>query len=265
MSNNAKSYFSTLRNNLLADSERWSPIRTDFLEAAVITVDDAIKNPDELAAFAKTLDFDVFDGHREFRVYPGERAVISWPMDHLYERIRHCYSEAVTGVTGEFRRQPCFFTNINSRKLESIHPKQQAPHIDYAQPIVAILHLTKRAPAGATGFYRHRTTGIQRLPATPTIELAEQMQREGFSPLSGPDYKAFIKRISYDGVENYATPELGTGVPSSNMSWELLGKIDGLFNRLVIFPGECFHSPLYNPVRETDADRLTLNFAFERI
>lgn len=251
-----------LRESLLAPSDVWSCQHEIISGEKVIIIDNALKNPLGLRTFAESLDYDLVSAPREFRVYPGERATVSWSTDRLAECILKHYFKDNTHEHLNFKRQATVFTRMNGEKLKRIHPKQQAPHIDFGQRLVALIHLSDDEYLGATGFYRHLRTGIDCFPPVPSTYVMEKMESDGFNPLSDEDYRAFIKQILYEGLNDYACPELGTGIAASNSVWNVVGIVKARFNRLLIFPGYLIHSPIFDGYSSSGCSRVTLNLAF---
>jgi hypothetical protein len=251
-----------MKDRLLRATEYWSPQIIELGGTKILVVDNALSNPYDLRDFANSLDYDLIKSRSEFRVYPGERATVSWSVDTLMDRIRCAYERLAVPLPGHYQRLGAFFTRMNPIKMNAIHPRQQAPHVDMGQSIVAIVHLSHEDVAGMTGFYRHIRTGIQNFTPSPSKEIAAKMRQDGFNPLIDSDYNSFVKSVLFEGLERYAKPALGTGLRESNDIWNLLGVIPGKFNRLVAFPGAAIHSPLYRPKHNHVASRVTLNLAF---
>ena len=108
--------------------------------------------------------------------------------------------------------------SIVTRRPEQLQPLQRIPHIDTAdQKFVAVLHYLNDIPDTGTCFYRHRATGFERI----TPERAE----------------AFAKRRQLEGA-----PSRGGFIGRSDECYEQLLRVDGRFNRLLIYQGSLLHS-----------------------
>lgn len=96
--------------------------------------------------------------------------------------------------------------------------------------------------SGGTGLYRHRPTGLERVPPLPdeTIrQLANQLElRDEFST-SPEGYENSQNSIIFNPL--FACRD-NRYINDGNEYWELLKLIEMRPNRLIMFDGRCFHS-----------------------
>ena len=152
--------------------------------------------------------------------YPGLRRTISRGDDSalayvnaLLERAAPCVCQAF-GVTS-FRIGEASFSLITTPP-GGLAEQQRAPHFDCLEgDRLALLHYL--VPTGGTAFYRHRATGVEQV-------TAETVER----------YVGIAK------TEAAATP--ARYVHGSNDYYEQIGMVDGLRDRLAIYPGNLLHS-----------------------
>jgi hypothetical protein len=135
---------------------------------------------------------------------------------------------------------PVIFSAILNRDYQ-LTPWQRQPHID--QGMTAMVYLNPEDMcSGGTGLYRHRPSGLCRVPLGMTAELAKLAQQHGFSDQAirtQAGYAEFINRVFFR--QEYAANE-NSYINDGSEYWELIYRIDMKPNRLVIFDGRMFHS-----------------------
>ncbi|MTH98171.1 DUF6445 family protein [Roseibium sp. RKSG952] len=254
--------------DLLSPSGRWDISERVVDDLPIVIIDDALKQPEALRDFALGLDYGILQHAREYRNYPGERAIVSIEPKALRTRILKAYpfhKQSRLNPALEFRREAAIFTRILPSALKALHPRQKAPHLDIGTMLVGLLHLTPPGDEpGATGFYRHKQTGLAFMPNCPDEDLARCCTDLGYSPYDAHGYMAFRKHLIYDQLGSYAHQLQGTGIDRSNDVWELVHTIPGRFNRLVVFPANLFHSPVFF-TGSHNRPRLTMNMNFDPI
>jgi hypothetical protein len=113
-----------------------------------------------------------------------------------------------------------FFSIVNKNRADLL-PLQRIPHYDSADPRVfaAVIYLFDRANSG-TSFYRHRTTGYERIGGD-----------------NAADYKIALNR----NMKQFGPParEYTNG---SNALFERTHSVDSAFNRIVIYSGNVLHA-----------------------
>jgi hypothetical protein len=130
---------------------------------AVTVADDVLLRPQQLAEFGLGLEFAEDDSN----LYPGVRARVpaefSRPFHAWLTRALHR-----TGVLEEssYIHDDASFFSIVNKSRANLLPLQRIPHYDSSDPRVfaAVIYLFDRANSG-TSFYRHRTTGYEKIGA----------------------------------------------------------------------------------------------------
>lgn len=105
-------------------------------------------------------------------------------------------------------------------------------------------------------FYRHRPTGLPRVPIGMTAGLETLAQQYGCSAhaiRTHDGYGEFINRVFFR--PEFAAKE-NAYINDGNDYWELLYRIDMKPNRLVIFDGRMFHSQHIAPTQFRDYFRM---------
>jgi hypothetical protein len=175
--------------------------------------------------------------------YPGLRA--SLPREYVITVLNAIFRLLfkVYGVPQELslRPQNTVYSLITTPENE-LSPAQCVPHYDSNGPwYLAVLHYLNPGDYCATGLFRHRPTGFERI----TTERLDEFQRtsEAFVREHGPSPRKYIN--------------------GSTDHFELYHQIEYRPNRLVAYPGNLLHSGLVDPARDIDADprtgRLTAN------
>jgi hypothetical protein len=185
---------------------------------AVTVADNVLLRPQRLAEFGLGHTFVEDDGN----LYPGVRARVpaefSRPFHAWLTRTLHC-----TGVLDEschIYDDASFFSIVNKSRANLL-PLQRIPHYDSTDPRVfaAVIYLFDRANSG-TSFYRHRTTGYEKI---------------------GDDNEDNYKTALNRNMKNLGPParEYTNG---SNALFERTHSVDSAFNRIVIYSGNVLHA-----------------------
>ncbi len=119
---------------------------------------------------------------------------------------------------------------------EALTPPQRAPHFDSTDPgYLAVLHYLTDTPG--TAFYRQRLTGIEQVDGSNVGRFVD------------------CARPSAVAAKGY--------IQGSDASYEQIGLVEGVADRLVIYRGSLLHSGVISPDAELSADprrgRLTAN------
>jgi len=131
--------------------------------------------------------------------------------------------------------------SIVTKAPSELHPLQTIPHFDSANPLYfAALHSLSHHENSATAFFRHARTGFESM--TP--------QR------AGPFGKARDKdKEIYGAATGY--------VRGSTNGFDEIGRVQGRYNRLAVYPGNLFHSGIlpddYDFSPDPRRGRLTAN------
>jgi hypothetical protein len=195
-----------------------SSARVGACPLTVTVADNVLLRPKLLAEFAPGRKF-AEDGSN---LYPGVRARV--PAE--FSRPFHAWLTRTLHRTGMLEEgchiydDVSFFSIVN-RSRATLLPLQRIPHYDSTDPGVfaAVIYLFERANSG-TSFYRHRTTGYEKINA----------DNEG-------NYKTALNR----NMKNFGPParEYTNG---SNVLFERTHSVDSVFNRIVIYSGNALHA-----------------------
>ena len=195
-----------------------SSARVGACPITVTVADSVLLRPKLLAEFALGHEFVEDDGN----LYPGVRARVppefSRPFHAWLSRALHC-----TGMLEEgchIYDDASFFSIVNKNRANLL-PLQRIPHYDSTDPRVfaAVIYLFDRANSG-TSFYRHRTTGYEKIGGD----------------IAG-NYKIALNR----NMKQFGPParEYTNG---SNALFERTHSVDSAFNRIVIYSGNVLHA-----------------------
>jgi len=212
-------------------------------ESPVVIIDDFSGDWEAVARLADELA--PFPRVSEQNYYPGVRRVISRDeveADAYVERTCREAARFMGGAFGvdRFDLLEASFSIVSSRPSE-LQPAQRAPHFDSTDAkYYALLHYL-RVPAGTgTAFYRQRETGIERVT-------------EG-------NVDAFVATARRAAAE---LPGDSGYISASDDSYEQIGAIDAVPDRLLIYQGSLLHSGIIPKGMTFSADpregRLTAN------
>jgi hypothetical protein len=195
-----------------------SSARVGECPISVTVADNVLLHPRRLAEFGLGRNFVEDDRN----LYPGVRAQLpaefSRPFHAWLTRALHC-----TGVLEEschIYDGVSFFSIVNKSRANLL-PLQRIPHYDSTDPRVfaAVIYLFDRANSG-TSFYRHRTTGYEKI-----------------NDDNANNYKTALNR-------NMKTlgPPAREYTNGSNDLFERTHSVDSAFNRMVIYSGNVLHA-----------------------
>src|SRR3984893_6241572 len=195
-----------------------SSLRVGRCPLAVTVADNVLLHPHRLAEIGLGHQFVEDKGN----LYPGVRARVpaefSRPLHAWLNRTLHG-----TGVLekGSYIHDDASFFSIVNKSRANLLPLQRIPHYDSTDPRVfaAVIYLFNRANSG-TSFYRHRTTGYEKI---------------------GDDNKDNYKTALSRNMKNLGPParEYTNG---SNALFERTHSVDSAFNRIVIYSGNVLHA-----------------------
>lgn len=223
----------------------------------LVLADNFYKNPERVTELALGLYYS--ETRSVIGSYPGSRAMITLDTFSLIERLGKLWGEPLKPFHADYH--PVIFSAIQTREYR-LSPWQRQPHID--QGVTAMVYLNpEELCSGGTGIYRHRPTGISRLPINMTPELLRIAQGKGMSPerLRSPDgYAEFLDTVFFR--PEYAAKG-NVYINDGNDFWELLYLIEMKPNRLVIFDGRMFHSQHINAGQFQDSFRMNQILYFQ--
>ncbi|RMH02741.1 MAG: hypothetical protein D6704_13670 [Nitrospirae bacterium] len=215
----------------------------------VIIADQFYLHPDRLLQLALELPYT-----NQFEIvgnFPGVRASIPLDTRHLIDKVSELWGAPLFPF---FTPQPVVFQGIINKDYR-LNVGQRQPHID--QDITAMVYLNPEDSCmGGTGLFRHRPTGLERVPITPDQEIRELADRlelsdEFFHTAEG--YENFLNSMIFNPL--FACRE-NRYINDGNEYWELLTLIEMKPNRLIIFDGRCFHSQYIKPEHYTETFRI---------
>lgn len=207
----------------------------------VLIIDDFLEDLSQIRTYAQEA---VEMQSTTDNYYPGIRATL--PREYSMAVVSAIYRQLykVYDIPKDFQMQAvnCVFSLISLRP-EQLAANQRRPHFDTPNPHhFAILHYLNDGDYGATGFFRHKQSGLEKVPPN-------KMEKYLISANNASNHKGYIK--------------------ASNEEYELIEHIPYKPNRLVIYPGNLLHSVLVN--EDTDIDtspvsgRLTANIFIEYV
>ncbi|MBC3874839.1 DUF6445 family protein [Undibacterium flavidum] len=211
-----------------------------------LIIDDFLENPDALRQLAAESKFETYPGYTERKGYPGIRAQA--PVDYSYA-ITEFLEPLIKSHFGvpeqlDLRKSVCAFS-LTSMTAEELGPLQRTPHFDASTPYhMAVLLYLCNERHGGTGFYRHKSTGIQQIT---------ESNRERYLDVYYEEINAQRPAQRY--------------FDDSSEHFEFLGMIPAKYNRLVVYQGSLLHTACINPAISINADamtgRLTVNTFYD--
>ena len=181
----------------------------------VVVVENLLADPSPLVELAHAAPF----GPPAVAAYPGvrARAPVAYARG-LRDALLPVLLDAF-GLRGwTLLGATCDFSLV-TRRPEELELRQRIPHTDAADPgLVALLHYLTPGGCSGTSFYRHRSTGFERV--TPDRRAA---------------YEAALARdVAQAPPQGY----VGGDTPV----FERIGGYEGRFNRLIAYGGALLHS-----------------------
>ena len=205
----------------------------------IIQVSDFFKTPELVVEAASSHRYAHINPH-----YPGIRASVE---PALLAGLCEAVSSLVAAEAGTEKHpwEGQAWYSIVTHPKERLAPIQRLPHFDgFDEDQLAVMIYLNRTPHGGTGFYRHLSTGFERVtearyPAYKTA-LEGDVQKSGLPPA----------RYIEDGAPHF----------------EKFFESDAHFNSLILYPGTSLHSGVIDNQAALPADakagRLTINGFF---
>ncbi len=200
---------------------------------SLLVFDDFLLKPERVRSFALALEDRYTTPGRLY--YPGMRARAELPLDGVSASIGRHVNWDLGACDVE-----AHFSVITLRDTQLVR-SQRVPHVDSVcdNTLVGLLYLNLPEDCrGGTGFFRHRPTRIEHVAGG---RLPEDISQQFIDS----------RRTGY--------------IRGTTKYWELIHVVDMRFNRLVVYNGSVFHSPI---VADDDfgstfrSRRLTLNITF---
>lgn len=216
--------------------------RVGTSQSPVVIIDDFSGAVEEVARIADGLaPFPPAAGNS----YPGVRRMIGGDDEQAYAYVMRTCERAAPFIGGGFG-VPSFDLDGASFSVvttppDGLQPVQRVPHFDSRDPsILAILHYLRVPEGSGTAFFRHRSTGIERVTEDNIDQLGAVANRE-------------LEELP---------PESGY-VSGSDAFFEQIGLAEAVPDRLIIYPSNLLHSGIIPPGMKFTADpregRLTAN------
>lgn len=177
------------------------------MKTNVIVTDNFYQDPDEVRAFALKQPFNVKGN------YPGQRTQTfhNWP--GLKDGIQRIVENAAGKITFWESEYTTNFQYTTKKDKSWIHPDSDW---NDDMPWAGVCYLTPNAPvSGGTGLFRHKETGLDRPPRLENGDMDEEWLKEHVWPHS----RDFSK-------------------------WDMTAMVGNVYNRLVLYRGDLFHSSL---------------------
>ena len=208
-------------------------------QTQIVQVSDFFKAPELVVEAASSHRYAYINPH-----YPGIRASVE---AGLLAGLCEAVSDLVATHSGAEKRDWIgrAWYSIVTHPKERLTPIQRLPHFDgFDESQLAVMIYLNQTKHGGTGFYRHLSTGFERV-----------------TEARYPSYKTALET----GVQKSGLPPaqyIEDGAPH----FEQIFESDASFNSLILYPGTILHSGAINNQVELPADsktgRLTINGFF---
>lgn len=223
----------------------------------ILLADDFYLHPQQVSELALNLFYT--ESRSLIGSYPGSRAMITLDTGPLIRTMAKLWGEPLKPFHAEYH--PVIFSAIQNRDYR-LTPWQRQPHID--QGVTAMVYLNpEEMCGGGTGLYRHRPTGLTRIPIGITPHLITVAEEHGLTVSkirTQEGYAEFMNTVFFN--PKYAVPD-NRYINDGNEYWELLYRIDMRPNRLVIFDGRMPHSQYIEPGQFRDYFRMNQILYFQ--
>lgn len=212
----------------------------------ILVIDDFLEAPKALVSFASNAPFAPYPGMQERKGYPGIRAhapeAYSFNLTTFLEPIIKNVFEVPDNK--DIRKSMCAMSLMTTPAAD-LGPLQRTPHFDSSSPhhIAALLYLCG-PEHGGTAFYRHKSTGLERITCENVDSYLDRYYEEINQIRPAAEYNAL------DETQFVKT-----------------GMIEAKFNRLVVYRGSTIHNAYINAETSISSNptegRLTINTFFD--
>jgi hypothetical protein len=188
----------------------------------LIIIDDFYQDPDSVRNFALLQDFNVRGN------YPGQRTI---PL--VSDSAKEIIANILRPVNGEITHWPATNESYNGAFQYTTAKDRSWIHADQTTTWAAVCYLTPDAPLTAgTGLFKHIETGLLAAPKKPNGE-----------------YNSEILDVIYKDSQDLTR-------------WEMTTFVGNIYNRLVIYRGDNFHTSLDYFGKDINDGRLFQTFFF---
>lgn len=205
--------------------------------APLMVIDNALADADALVEMAAGKPYGDVTSY-----YPGVRAKVPLSFQrYVLDDLRQEFVSMFGLNGGSLRFTACHFSLVTTPAAQ-LGYMQRIPHIDSvsSNELAFVLYLFK-ADHGGTAFYRHRKSGYEVVDQTRIAEYTRLVEAEREEVLRSPP--AYIN--------------------GSNDFYELVGRQDGVFNRMLAYRRTSLHSgdirPDFVPLTDPRRGRLSVN------
>lgn len=195
--------------------------RVGTSQSPIVIIDAFSGAAEDIARIADSLaPFPPIEGN----YYPGVRRMIGQADRQAYSYVLETCERAAPFIGVAFDVQGFDLDeasfSVVTTPPERLHIAQRAPHFDATNPkLFALLHYLRVPPGTGTAFYRHRSTGIERVTDASQPQFVSVAGRE-------------LTRLSP-----------GSGyINGSDDFFEQIGRVEAVPDRLIIYHGNLLHS-----------------------
>jgi hypothetical protein len=198
----------------------------------VIIIDDFYENPDEVYDITQNTSYTI-DKSVIFSAGVA-RADINYNLNNiklfLTELIQKEYNDIINIYSLPF--------------IVSIYKKDCVPKFEYTHvhndgsDYAFILYLNKETVEGGTSLWRHKDTGLEALPSTPSAKLSYE-EIKYISEVTGT--LDMTEMREFNGKVLNKNHKKDSFVDEQD-DWEMLHLAEMKYNRMVLYPGSYFHS-----------------------
>ena len=206
--------------------------------APLLVIDQLVADPDRLVRKAERGHFTP-----QGAMFPGIRMRAPLSYEAFLEKLLRPLMGEVFGLPPQARLAfPMCHYSLVTQPPEKLVFLQRIPHIDSATGRgLATVHYLFHGGWGGTAFYRHRGTGYEYVDEGRELAYFTRLEQESRSPdAPGPGY-------------------IGEDTPL----FERIDKVDGIFNRMVVYRRNSLHSGTIDNARIPPPDpatgRLSIN------
>ena len=195
--------------------------RVGTSHSPVVIVDNFTGDPEAVARIAESLaPFPPIEGN----YYPGVRRMIGEEDRDAHAYVLNACERAAPFIggafgVGGFDLHEASFSVVTVRP-DQLQEVQRRPHFDSSdQSLFALLHYLRVPPDSGTAFYRHRSTGIERITNGNLNRFLAASERELETRPPGPGYMA--------GSDDF---------------FEQIAQVEAVPDRLIMYHGSLLHS-----------------------